>query len=433
MAESLSPKQHRQTRWLLTAILCLALAARLYWILVADPTPKLSGGDGIFYLNLGRAIAEGETFLQMVVGGLIAVGPVYPVYLAVWYGVLPDDSVVLAARVGQAVLDMVMCALVFDLGRRSFDERVGLLAALVIAVDLRFIVQSAAINTETIFIFLLVAGVWLFVIARSNPAPWRLVGANVLLILAALTRAIALPLPLIFDGLLLLPRPTMAQLRWLTSIVTLAAVGIGGWALQIYLTTGQLVVISTGFEGHFWMGSRSDGQWHGIVAFEAERKEMQARYGGRDAYVEDALRTITANPAAYVRLLFAKVVAAYLQPHGTVTFPGESLKEMAAKVLQGQLSLSELINGPAFWPKLYIYVFHFAGLIGGLIGLWLARRKGLAVLPLVIPIVYLTAVYTVLTIIPRYIFPATPFYVILAAYAMIKLLTRKDEGVKRQT
>jgi len=259
------------------------------------------------------------------------------------------------------------------------------------------------------------------VIARSDPGPWQLVGANALLILAALTRAIALPLVLLFDGLLLLPRPTRAQLRWLTLIVVLAVIAIGGWALQIYLTTGQLVVISTGFEGHFWMGSRSDGQWHGILAFEAERKEMQARYGGRDAYVEDALRTIAADPAAYVRLLFTKVAAAYLQPHGTVTFPGESLKEMAAKVLQGQLSLSELINGSAFWPKLYIYIFHFTGLIGGLIGLWLARRKELAVLPLVIPIVYLTVVYTVLTIIPRYIFPAMPFYIILAAYTATRL------------
>jgi 4-amino-4-deoxy-L-arabinose transferase-like glycosyltransferase len=429
MTESLSPD--RPVHWPLAVILCLALAVRLYWILVADPTPKLTGGDALLYLRLGQGITSGESLFQLLVSGLSAVGLAYPAYLAWWYLILPADSAVMAARLGQAVMDVVTCGLVFDLGRRVFDERVGLLAALVMAVDLRFITQTGAINTETLFILLLVAGVWLFVTTSSSASASRLILANVVLLLAAFTRAIALLLLPLFNALLMFPKPTKKQLKVLAAVAAILTVFVGGWGLRVYLLEGRFVFVSTGLESNFWMGSRSDGQWHGILAFDEERKELQSRYGGRDAYVEDALRTIAADPAAYVRLLFKKVTAAYLQPHGTVTFPGESLKEMAVSVLRGQMTLGQLINGTAFWPKLYIYILHFAGLVGGLAGLWLSRRNWPAVLPLVIPIVYLTAVYTFLTIIPRYIFPAMPFYTILASYAAIKLAARHQPAKER--
>lgn len=429
MNVSLNPD--RQTRWFLVAVLSLALAARLYWIVVADPMPKLVGGDGPVYLSVGQAIARKETLLMILAQGLIAVGPAYPAYLAVWYWLLPVEAVVLAARLGQAVMDTAMCGLVFDLGRRVFDQRVGLVAALAIAVDLRFITQAGAINTETLFILFLVAGVWSFIIVRSTPAIWRFIGANALLLLAAFTRAIALPLSLIFDVMLMSPKPTMAQFKRLALISLVVIAVVGGWALRVYLTTGQFVLVSVGLDSNFWMGSRSDGQWHGIAAFEAERKELQARYGGGDAYVEDALRTIAADPVAYVRLLFTKVIGAYAQPHGTVAFSGESLKELTVAVLRGKLSLSELINGTAFWPKLYIYIFHFTSLVGGILGLWLARRNWLKVLPLVIPIVYLTIVYTLLTIIPRYIFPAMPFYMLLTAHMIVTLFARSQAAKER--
>jgi hypothetical protein len=191
-------------------------------------------------------------------------------------------------------------------------------------------------------------------------------------------------------------------------------------SIQLYNTFGRYVIITSGYEGHFWMGSRGDGQWHGIPQFEKERQDLQRRYGGRDAYIEDALNTIAADPPAYARLLFVKMMSAYLQPQGTVSFgkDGESLKDLALQVLNGKMSLSDLIQSEGFFPKLIIYIFHYIGLIGGLIGIYLTRRDWLKVLPLTLPIAYFTLFYTLLTIIPRYLLPIMPLYMIFAAHAI---------------
>ncbi|MEK6575707.1 MAG: glycosyltransferase family 39 protein, partial [Chloroflexota bacterium] len=326
----------------------------------------------------------------------------------------------------QAVLDMLMCLTAFDLARRIFDAHVGLLTALILALDLRFIAQAGAINTETIFIFLVVLGVWLFVAARAAQGRrlWGYAGSVVILLLSALTRPAALPLPILLIVSLLLPRPTRTQM---IAAGLIAGVGMAGfviYAVRNYQATGQITIISDGLAANFWMGSRSDGQWHGIVEFEKEREGLRERHNGRHAYIEDALQTIVGDPAAYVRLLFVKVTAAYLQPHGTVTFSGESLKELAMKAVRGQIGIADLVSAEAFWPKLYIYIFHFSGLIGGLIGGWLARREWVKILPLVLPAITFTGVYTILTIIPRYVFPEMPFVMILAAYAAVQLRAR---------
>jgi 4-amino-4-deoxy-L-arabinose transferase-like glycosyltransferase len=339
------------------------------------------------------------------------------------------------ARVGQAMIDALTCLLIFYLGRMLFGARAGLLAALAFSVDLRFITQTGAINTETLVIFLLVSGAWAFVAAHSTKR-WRIVGYGVAItffLFAAFTRAVALPLIALFALLPLLPRPTRPQLIGAGLIVGVGLLIVGAWVVRTYRDTGQVVIISDGLGSNFWMGSRLDGQWHGLVEFNKERADLQSRYGGRDAYVEDALRTIAADPAAYVRLLFVKVTSAYMQPYGTVVFGGESLKNLAAGMLRGERSLAELVNGEAFWPKLIVYIFHYTSLLGGLLGLWLARRDRLKVLPLVLPIVYFTAAYTFLTIIPRYIFPTMPFYMILAAFAGVVMFDRVAGRMKRQT
>ncbi|MBM4425338.1 MAG: glycosyltransferase family 39 protein [Chloroflexi bacterium] len=401
----------------LVAILIAALTLRLGWILWIDPNPTLEGGDGTYYLSLGRSVSRGEP----APGWANVVGPVYPIYLSLFYRFVPEAGVVQAARIGQAILDMLTCLATFDLARRIFDANVGLLAAASLAIDLRFIVQAAAINTETLFIFLLVLGVLMFAAARSW-ARYRIAGyaaSSAILFVTALTRPIILPLPLLLLATLLLPKPTRAQLIAVGLAVAAGIAAIAAHTTYHYQRTGLIIVINDGLAANFWMGSRGDGQWHGIIEFEKQRDEMAAKYGTRYAYIEDALDTIANDPLAYVRLLFRKLSAAYLQPHGTVSFPGESLKEMAAKVLRGEMSVNELLRADSFWPKLCIYILHSLSVIGGLAGLWLARREWVKILPLALPLFWISFAYTLLTIIPRYVFPTMPFYTACAAYALM--------------
>lgn len=428
---SVPQKIDRVAYAVLTVTILIGLALRLSWIRSISGI-SLWGGDGPLYLNLGLRIAEQVPLRGLLDYGILTVGPLYPFYLSIFFSSVPEALILPLARMGQALLSILTTIIVFDIGRRVLNQHTGLLSALIIAIDPRFIIQSGDIYPETLFTFMLAVSVWCFVIAHPGGAQLKqrtfnwvaYSAASIAFTLTVFTRAIALPLPILFAASTLLPKPSKRLLYLALIIIGFAAAIVSSWALWIYHENGQIILISTGVEGHFWMGSRLDGQWHGIDEFEKERADLKARYNGRDAYIEDTLKTITSEPMAYIRLLFIKSTNAYLQPYSTVSFPGESLKEMSVKVLRGQMSVVDLINGPAFFPKLIIYIFHFFGLIGGVVGIYLSRRDWLKVLPLLILIVYFTFIYTLLTIIPRYLFPIMPFYMIFAAYAATRIYIR---------
>lgn len=411
---------NRRLALALGLILGAALLLRLVWVVWITPTVKLGGGDADFYLQVAKIIVFEHRYPGNITN---AVGPVYLIFLSFFYIILPEASVIQTARIVQAVLDTITCLITFDIGRSLFSNKVGLIAAAALAIDLRFIVQTGEIYTETLFIFLLLAGTWAFIHLRDrgiNRVRWYLV-SGVLFLLASLTRVVILPLPIILFGSLMLPRPTYTQRVVTTAIVAVGALIVVGYGAYIYQQTGTFVLVSEGLNSNFWMGSRGTGDWPGNAQFQADLDELTHRYDGRAAYLEDAFNTIAANPPAYLQLLGSKLLRTYLQPHGTVAFGGESLKDLLTQVLTGRAGFGDLISGDAFLPKLYIYICHFGALAGGLIGMWLTRKEWLKTLPLTLPIFYFTIVYTLLTIIPRYIFPIMPFFTLLAAYSGVML------------
>jgi hypothetical protein len=402
----------------LVAILCAALSFRLIWILWINPNPDLIGGDALFYLSEAKLWAQTGEYPAI---RMQAVGPLYVVLLAFLYRLLPEALVIQSARILQAIIDTTTCLIAFDLGRRLFNIKVGLVVVTLLAIDLRLVVQAGEIYTETLIIFFLVAGTWTFVILRNHPSPGlrHYSVTAVLFLLAAFTRAIVAPLPFLLFGSLILPRPTRTQLIAMLAIIIAGLVAVIGYGMLMYQLNGTFVVISDGLTSNFWMGSRGDGDWPGGVIFQEDINLLKAKYGGRAAYLEDAFETIAADPLAYIRLLGLKFVRAYTQPHGTVAFGGESLKDLIFGVAAGQASLGQVINQGALLPKLYIYFLHYFGLVAGVVAMWLTRKQRLTVFPLTLPIFYFSITYTLLTIIPRYLFPLAPFFTLLAAYAVV--------------
>jgi len=415
----------------LGAVFVAALLTRLFWILSLPPNYELSGGDGPIYMLMAKTLVEkGWQYLDTFFG-TVATAPIYTIYLAFFYFSLPEDSVFVAACIGQAIIDSLICLVIFDLVQRIFTRRVAWIAAIIYAIDIRFVVQSGDIYSEALFTPFLLTSIWIFVLAHPLPNPnersiFKYLIAAIAWLIAAFTRATALPLGVLFGLMALLPHPGKRQLIALSIAAAIGVTALAVRSIQLYNAYGRYVIITSGFEGHFWMGSRSDGQWHGIPEFEKERQDLQRRYGGRDAYIEDALNTIAADPLAYARLLFVKMASAYLQPQGTVRFGqgGVSLKEITQQILNRQMSFNDLVQSSGFFPKLIIYIFHYIELIGGLVGIYLTRRDWLKVLPLTLPIAYFTLFYTLLTIIPRYLLPIMPLYTIFAAYSLSRIANR---------
>src|SRR5690606_27097773 len=106
--------------------------------------------------------------------------------------------------------------------------------------------------------------------------------------------------------------------------------------------------------------------------------EQLAEQSPTGDYIEAASSTISSDPLGWVQRRVGELAGAYLQPHGTTFFPGESLRELALTWLRDDRSptgLVALMQGDSFWQKLTVYLFHYVALAAGLVGIWRTRRR----------------------------------------------------------
>lgn len=219
----------RSDRRLLAAILLVAAALRLAWVLyAARPTKGLS--DPAAYRIYGELLARGHGYRSIVTRSPTAFFPIgYPAALGGLFWVLfhtpLPDNLPRAVGVFQAVLGVGTVLMVGELGRRLFDRRVGLVAAIVTAVFPALVFHTGVVLTETLFDFLMVGS--LLVLLRR---PWQLgaIDRRTLLAFGALL------------GLSALVRPF--SLLFLPALVLVAWTAGAGWRRALAQAGGATLV-----------------------------------------------------------------------------------------------------------------------------------------------------------------------------------------------
>jgi 4-amino-4-deoxy-L-arabinose transferase-like glycosyltransferase len=430
--------RRRDAVWL-SGLVVVGLVLRLVFVLFVDTRPKFSGGDGGFYLTVAQNIANGYGFVYGQLATyktepVLTSGPLYPAYLSAFYVLfggfethpihdppipfLRSDPWILAARLGQAVLGALTIAAVYLLARRLWGARGGLLAAGVMAFDPRFIVETGAVYTETLFTCLLMAGLALYVIAHQRASTRWYVLAWAVLGLAVLARPIALVIvPALALHLWLTHRPARA-LRESLVLAGMVALVLVPWVTWHYLRYGDFSILGSSPASHFWLGVIHNGQWEGLDAYVDDWLAMAGGDPNNPPYLRAALAVIAQNPIRFLQLLALKLARAYLQPAGTVFFAGPSLKSTLVEFVAGRAGLAVLVGDVTFWPKLAMYVFHFGTIALGLAAMWRTRNRWRETLPLALAIAVVSATYMLLTLIPRYLFPIMPLFTVFAAEAL---------------
>lgn len=420
IADSASPRRAISVWWLAAA----ALALRLAWVLLANPNPSLAGGDGPFYLHLANQIARGNG-MQFNGMPMAVVGPVYPAYLAGLQLLVGEPLIQETARVGQALLSVVLALVLYAIGCRLHSTAAGLWAAGLFALDLRFIVKAGSISTETLFSLILMVTVLAYLQARAHakPAWWMLAG--VLAGLTALTRAVAQLLPFVLLAHVWLQRRPRVAGRHQLLLLAGFAVAVAPWVARNWVVFGS-PSIGEGGAAHFWLGATGSGMWTGNEQMMVDVERLRIAPGSPQfAYLADAFHTILGNPARYIGLRLQRMLGAYAQPFGTVAVAGV-FGDVSLKAAAGTWHTAVAMLGyPVFWLKLWIYFWHFGSVLlsaACVARYW--RKPGVWLLPLLV-IGYMSVLYAMLTIIPRYLFPIMPLYVVLAA-AFIAAPRKKD-------
>ncbi len=418
----------KSQRGQLGLLLALALILRLAFVFSHSPEDFLSGGDGPWFIQQGWFIAH-----RLLPNPLATVGPLYPIALACLWLLFPmapqplemaliPPAYLALIRLVQIGLSLLLVWFGYQLARRlSGRHSAGMIAAIGLGLGPAFVIEPIYVLTEPIFMALIALWAWLYLRAQSSPSSRGFALVGFALSMAALARPVVLLLPLVLVPHLLLTYGRREGTKRLGALLGAFALPLLPWAFYLYRATGS--VAPQGFLSNLWMGAVGSGIWEGTLTMYQRSQAFGADSAG---YAREALNAIVSHPLQWLFLRAGNLAAAILTPHGTSDLAGPSVKQLFGAWLSGDRTASGLLaiaGSVNFSLKLAVYVFHYFALVLGTLGACVSIRRWREAYALYAVIGYLAAVYAILTVLPRYLFPAETF---LWAFAAAGLAWARD-------
>ena len=380
--------------------------------------------------NLGTKIVDEQQYSQIAVnivaghgfgwapGDLTSIRPpLYPGLLAAIWGAAGGQNLQ-AVRVVQILLALATTALVYLLGARVYGQAVARWAAAVCWLYPSFIFFNFLILTETLFTFLLVAFVLLTILTVQTPRAWVALACGLALGLAALTRSILWPVPLILCPLLafLIRAPLSRRIALPCLVLAGYALVVAPWAIRNTELQGVVTIVDTMGGMNLRMGNyeytpddrmwdavslRGEKSWvHGLSS---DLPGQSITEGQKEKWAQrKAIEYMRANPLVTLRRSFIKFA----------DFWGLE-REFVAGVQNG------LYTPPAWFQvigSLAILLGYVAIVIAGAAGMWLAAPRDWRVhILLLLPVVLITGAHTIVFGHSRYHLPLMPIFAVYGA------------------
>lgn len=379
--------------------------------------------DPYYFGEMGKSLARGEGFDAY--GTLLKRrSPLYPMVIgAVYYLFGEDPTLVLLL---QCLLFAATCALTFDLGRRMFNVRTGVLAGAICAAHPLMLRYVADLHLETLLTFLFTLTIWCSVRFYEDPGITRGIALGAAGAAAALTKAVVVLYPALFVGswiaLRLLRRDTRSSRG--PTVASVAAVAltmvviIAPWTVRnYYATNGRFVLISSGF---------NDAFLRGYVFTKAEYTLLrQSPYIGAENEVNAWFQSLAQRAGTVwekddweTEQILGREVRAKLQNE-----PGEFVRKFAVGLLAFWYEMTSLTNS-LLVGGIALAVWVFTGI--GAVRAW---REDRPMWLFVLPAVHLNLLLAVLLALGRYSAPIMPALLVAAAFGIDTVLARY-EGVR---
>jgi 4-amino-4-deoxy-L-arabinose transferase-like glycosyltransferase len=378
--------------------------------------------DEQHYTQIATSILDGHGFAWGPGRPTSIRPPLYPGLLAVIFSVTGPMNLQ-PVRVLQILMALATVALVYQLGRRVFNDSIACYAAGIFWLYPSLVFFNFTILTETLFTFLLVAFVLTAVIVVQRPRWGTALLCGVTLGLAALTRSVLWPLPLVLCPLIaLLVRAPMATRLAMPALVLAGyAVTVGPWAVRNTKLQHVFTVVDTMGGGNFRMGNYEhtpDERMWAAVELTGEKNwsyALSQEFPGREFTEGEKEKWAQKKAVEYM-----------------LAHPGTTARRAAIKFGDFWGLEREFIAGvqkgmytPPFWlamiaAALTIGVYVAIALLGGA-GVWLARPEWRTHVILLLPIVAIMGVHMLAFGHSRYHLPLMP---ILILYASALVWTR---------
>lgn len=412
----------------LLAIVLVALVLRVGLALITPVTHDNLFLDEVDYDHLARSVVAGTGIALPYSDecGLIRAGeptgyyePIYPLWLSFFHYLFPDNPYIWI-QLAQCVLGALTCVFAFKLlTNLGYEPRVGLIAALGVAVYPFAVFFSVHIFTEVVYCFLLL---WFF--ASFITPDWslrRALGTGLLFGLASNARGITLAF-LPFPLLMLFLEQRRAPRMWATIVLFIAGVLT---VLTPWVIRNKLVV------GGFFVQTRTGCpliQGTNPLTEEERQKYASDVYVGRtrDQVSEETKAALarTANEAEREPLLVAEGLG-HVWNH-----PSDVMQLYWMKVKRYWRPFAEGGTRTTRFNNVVIALSYFPLVALGLYGIWICRaNRRLYVLAAYIA--YCAVIQPVFVASTRHRFPSDLLLIAFAAVAVDRLLSPDRKQVNR--
>jgi 4-amino-4-deoxy-L-arabinose transferase-like glycosyltransferase len=378
-----------------------------------------SSFDPYYFGEMGKSLARGDGFAPF--GSLIQRrAPLYPLMIGAIYTLFGEQPMLVL--IAQCLLLAATCVVVFDIGRRMFNTRTGMIAAVFCALNPMLLRYVGDFQLETLLTFLFSLTVWASVRFYARPT----LGAGLLLgacaALASLTKAVVFPYPVLFAAavvavaLFRLRRGQAARIPWapLAAMFAAMVVIIAPWTIRNYISTGgHVVLISSGASDAFLRGylfSKPEYATLRLPPYEYAENESNdlfkslAESAGtvwqRDDYETDQI---------LIRAAVQKLVAE----------PGEFVRKFSVGLLTFWYQMTSLTN------SIVAGVLALGAWGLALVGLRRAWREDRQAWLLILPALYLNLFLAALLALGRYSVPILPALLVVSAFGVDTLLSRR--------
>ncbi len=372
--------------------------------------------DEQHYVQLATSIVNGDGFASRPGQPTSIRPPLYPGLLAAIFSVAGVGNLQ-AVRLVHILLSLATVALICELGRRVFSPAAGRFAAAAFFLYPSYVFFNFTILTEILFTLLLIAFVLLSVMLVQTPRVSTALLCGLALGLAALTRSVLWPLPLLFCPLLalLLRAPLRTRVALPAAVLAGYAAVVVPWAARNTRLQGVLTIVDTMGGMNLRMGNYEhtpdDRMWAavGLTGEKSWSYPIAREFPGQ--------RLTEGQKEKWAQ----RKAIAYMREHPEITARRALIKfadfwglerEYAAGIQQGKYAPPAWLGASA---SVLIVVGYLAVILCGAAGVWLARPPARLHILLLLPVVLITGVHTLVFGHSRYHLPLIPIFALYGA------------------
>ena len=383
-------------------ILIVAFLLRVIWACFIPVSPV---SDSFLYNEFAKSIAAGNGYAfpndDITVYWPVGTSAIY----AVFYKLLGVSH--LPIVIFNVIIGVLIVWLSYAIAHRYLGQKSAQITAILVACWPILIEFTTILASELIFIFLVLAAVYVWGTKTLNPFLRAFIW-GAFICAATYVRPTALPLLGLLPALAWFAEGNIRACITSFCIATLtAAILFSPWVYRNYQQFGEFVLVSANGGVNLWMGNNANSNGGYTELPNIDVKHNVKNEVDRDHYFKrEAIQFIKDNPQAYVKLAALRAVITYKAETIGIVWNGYIEKN----VEKSKLFALKLISSLYWWLMLAL----------ASVGVYkiLKHRK----LKLFHPLLMVPAfffIFPILTVAQdRYHLPINPFLAMFAAYAI---------------